>query len=559
MNKWRGNPWVILTILSFGFFMTLLDLTIVNIAIPDMVDSIDASLDQILWVVNAYTLALAVLMITAGRLGDLMGKKNLFIGGVTLFTAASLACGLAQDPWQLIAFRAVQGFGAALLLPQTLSMIADVFPDEKRGVALGIWGTVAGLASVAGPSLGGLLVTKLSWRWIFFVNVPIGVLALIASFMFMPSAARTVKHRFDIPGVVLTTIALFLLAFGLIEGQKYSWNGAIWGTIAAGVVVLAIFLVYQRGQQENEPLVPFVLFKDRNFSVVNFVGIAVSFGVVGLLLPLTIYLQSVLGFSALKAGGVLVPMAIGSMLTAGPSGVIAEKFGGKYILMGGLIAYIGGVFWIIETVKVGQSWTGLIAPVVIIGAGMGCTFTPMATEVMRNVPPRLTGAASGVNNALRQVGSVMAGAVIGAVLQNQLASSLKDQAAQRAGAVPADFRGQFLRNFDDAGKHLEVGGQSSSAMKFPTSVPADVAHRIQDAAAAVFGHGFIDAMKPTMVVPMAVLAVGAIACLIIVGPNKEEAAAKAAAKEGAPAPDATAGAVDSAAVDSAADSGAASR
>ncbi|MEW2517885.1 MFS transporter [Actinacidiphila alni] len=559
MNKWRGNPWVILTILSFGFFMTLLDLTIVNIAIPDMVDSIDASLDQILWVVNAYTLALAVLMITAGRLGDLMGKKNLFIGGVTLFTAASLACGLAQDPWQLIAFRAVQGFGAALLLPQTLSMIADVFPDEKRGVALGIWGTVAGLASVAGPSLGGLLVTKLSWRWIFFVNVPIGVLALIASFMFMPSAARTVKHRFDIPGVVLTTIALFLLAFGLIEGQKYNWNGAIWGTIAAGVVVLAIFLVYQRGQQENEPLVPFVLFKDRNFSVVNFVGIAVSFGVVGLLLPLTIYLQSVLGFSALKAGGVLVPMAVGSMLTAGPSGVIAEKFGGKYILMGGLIAYIGGVFWIIETVKVGQSWTGLIAPVVIIGAGMGCTFTPMATEVMRNVPPRLTGAASGVNNALRQVGSVMAGAVIGAVLQNQLASSLKDQAAQRAGAVPADFRGQFLRNFDDAGKHLEVGGQSSSAMKFPTSVPADVAHRIQDAAAAVFGHGFIDAMKPTMVVPMAVLAVGAIACLIIVGPNKEEAAAKAAAKEGAPAPDATAGAVDSAAVDSAADSGAASR
>jgi EmrB/QacA subfamily drug resistance transporter len=556
VNKWRGNPWVILTILSFGFFMTLLDLTIVNIAIPDMVDSLDASLDQILWVVNAYTLGLAVLLITAGRLGDLVGKKNLFVTGVTVFTLASLACGLSQDPGQLIAFRAVQGIGAALLLPQTLSMIADVFPDEKRGVALGIWGTVAGLASVAGPSLGGLLVTKLNWRWIFFVNVPIGVLAIVASFMFMPNAVRTVKHRFDIPGVALTTVALFLLAFGLIEGQKYSWNGAIWGTIAAGVVVLAVFLVYQRGQQDNEPLVPFVLFKDRNFSVVNFVGIAVSFGVVGLLLPLTIYLQSVLGFSALKAGGVLVPMAVGSMLTAGPSGVIAEKFGGKYILMGGLLAYIGGVFWIVETVKVGQSWTGLIAPVVIVGAGMGCTFTPMATEVMRNVPPRLTGAASGVNNALRQVGSVMAGAVIGAVLQNQLASSLKDQAAQRAGSVPAGYRAQFVRNFDDAGKHLEVGGQSSSAMKFPTSVPADIAHRIQDAAGAVFGHGFVDAMKPTMYVPMAVLAVGVLACLIIVGPNKSAAGAPA----GAPAPDAAAGAgTDAAAVDSAADSGAASR
>ncbi|MFF6956685.1 MFS transporter [Streptomyces sp. NPDC088197] len=553
MNKWRGNPWVILAILSFGFFMTLLDLTIVNIAIPDMVDSLDASLDQILWVVNAYTLGLAVLLITAGRLGDLVGKKNLFIAGVALFTLASLACGLSQSPTQLIIFRAIQGIGAALLLPQTLSMIADVFPDEKRGVALGIWGTVAGLASVAGPSLGGLLVTKLNWRWIFYVNVPIGVLAIIASFMFMPSAARTVRHRFDIPGVVLTTIALFLLAFGLIEGQKYSWNGAIWGTIAAGVVVLAIFLVYQRGQQDNEPLVPFVLFKDRNFSVVNFVGIAVSFGVVGLLLPLTIYLQSVLGFSALKAGGVLVPMAVGSMLTAGPSGVLAEKFGGKYILMGGLLAYIGGVFWIVRTVEVGQSWTGLIAPVVIVGAGMGCTFTPMATEVMRNVPPKLTGAASGVNNALRQVGSVMAGAVIGAVLQNQLASSLKDQAAQRAGAVPSDYRAGFLKNFDNAGKHLEVGGQSSSAMKFPSNVPADIAHRIQDTAAAVFGHGFVDAMKPTMYVPMAVLFVGVIACLIIVGPKKS-----ATPESGAAVPGQTDGA-GSPAADSAADSGAAHR
>ncbi|MET9219520.1 MFS transporter [Streptomyces sp. NPDC003300] len=553
MNKWRGNPWVILAILSFGFFMTLLDLTIVNIAIPDMVDSLDASLDQILWVVNAYTLGLAVLLITAGRLGDLVGKKNLFIAGVALFTLASLACGLSQSPTQLIIFRAIQGIGAALLLPQTLSMIADVFPDEKRGVALGIWGTVAGLASVAGPSLGGLLVTKLNWRWIFYVNVPIGVLAIIASFMFIPSAARTVRHRFDIPGVVLTTIALFLLAFGLIEGQKYSWNGAIWGTIAAGVVVLAIFLVYQRGQQDNEPLVPFVLFKDRNFSVVNFVGIAVSFGVVGLLLPLTIYLQSVLGFSALKAGGVLVPMAVGSMLTAGPSGVLAEKFGGKYILMGGLLAYIGGVFWIVRTVEVGQSWTGLIAPVVIVGAGMGCTFTPMATEVMRNVPPKLTGAASGVNNALRQVGSVMAGAVIGAVLQNQLASSLKDQAAQRAGAVPSDYRAGFLKNFDNAGKHLEVGGQSSSAMKFPSNVPADIAHRIQDTAAAVFGHGFVDAMKPTMYVPMAVLFVGVIACLIIVGPKKS-----ATPESGAAVPGQTDGA-GSPAADSAADSGAAHR
>jgi EmrB/QacA subfamily drug resistance transporter len=200
MNKWRGNPWAILAVLSLGFFMTLLDLTIVNIAIPDMVDRLGASLDQILWVVNAYALALAVLLITAGRLGDLRGKKTLYLSGVALFTLASLACGLAQGPGQLIAFRALQGIGAAMLIPQTLSMIVEVFPAEKRGVALGVWGATAGLSGAVGPSVGGLLVSRLDWRWIFFVNVPIGVLVVAAGLVVMPAAKRTVRHRFEIPG-----------------------------------------------------------------------------------------------------------------------------------------------------------------------------------------------------------------------------------------------------------------------------------------------------------------------------------------------------------------------
>src|SRR5262249_12625593 len=178
VSKWRGNPWVVLIILSVGFFMTLLDITIVNIAIPSIVDDLGASLDQILWVVNAYTLALAILLITAGRLGDLRGKKNRSIAGVAIFPLASLACGPAQNPAELIAFRTLQGVGAALLLPQTLSMIVDTFPTEKRGAALGVWGATAGLASVVGPSLGGLLITKLDWRWGFFINLPVGALAL---------------------------------------------------------------------------------------------------------------------------------------------------------------------------------------------------------------------------------------------------------------------------------------------------------------------------------------------------------------------------------------------
>jgi EmrB/QacA subfamily drug resistance transporter len=512
MNKWRGNPWAILFTLSLGFFMTLLDLTIVNIAIPDMVDKLNASLDQILWVVNAYALALAVLLITAGRLGDLRGKRTLYLAGVAVFTLASLACGLAQGPGQLIAFRAVQGLGAAMLIPQTLSMIVEVFPAEKRGAALGVWGATAGLSGAAGPSLGGLLVSRLDWRWIFFVNVPLGVLVVIVGLLVMPGAKRTVRHRFDVPGVVLASVALFCLAFGLIEGQKYDWNGWIWAMFAAAAGVMAIFLVYQRSQQDNEPLVPFELFTERGFTVVNLVGAAVSFGIVGLFLPLTIYLQSVLGLSAVKAGLMMLPLAVGSVISAGPAGVLAERLGGKYILMGGLLAFGGGLVWITAVADAGSGGGGVVlAPLFVMGLGAGCTFTPMAAEVMRSVPARLSGAASGVNNALRQVGSVLAGAVVGAVLQARLVTSLREQAQQRAGGVPAAYRGRFVQGFEQAGKHLEIsGGAKPSA-----GLPADVAHRIDAVAGQVFGHGFVDAMRPTMLVSAGVVAAGVVACLLL--------------------------------------------
>ncbi|WP_307795450.1 MFS transporter [Actinacidiphila acididurans] len=541
MNKVRGNPWAILTVLSVGFFMTLLDLTIVNIAIPDMVDHLDASLDEILWITNAYTLALAVLMITFGRLGDLIGKKNLFVYGVALFTLASLACGLSGDAAVLIGFRAVQGVGAAMLLPQTLSMIVDVFPAEKRGAALGVWGVVAGVSGAAGPTVGGVLVSDLGWRWIFFVNVPLGVLAVAGAVLWIPPATRQVRHRFDLTGVALSSVALFLLSFALIEGQKYSWDAGIWATIGAAAVVGAVFLGHQRRRQDGEPLVPFSLFRDRNFTLMNAVGIAITFGVVGLFLPITVYLQSVLGYSAVKAGVILLPLSIGSFVTAGPATVLADRVGGRWVLFTGLAMFGGGLAWIMAIADAGGSWTGVIAPLFVMGLGTGCTFSPMAGEVMRNVPPRLTGAASGVNNALRQVGSVLAGAVIGAVLQGRLAASLKDQAARYAGDVPAPYRDGFLRGFDHAGKHLAVAGNTSGST-LPRGVPAGVAQRVQDTGRTVFGHAFVDAMHPTLLVGVAVLAVGALSCLFV---TKSDGAS--ANPHGLPLPDQHAVADDSAA------------
>ncbi|NUS16204.1 MAG: MFS transporter [Streptomyces sp.] len=510
----RGNPWAVLSVLSVGFFMTLLDLTIVNIAVPDMVGRLDASLDEILWITNAYTLALAVLMITSGRLGDRNGKKNLFVYGVALFTVASLACGLSQNPGELITFRAVQGVGAAMLLPQTLSLIVDVFPPGRRGAALGVWGVVAGVSGAAGPTVGGLLVTRLDWRWIFFVNVPLGVLCVAGALLWFPETGRTVRRGFDVPGVALSTVALFLLTFGLIEGQKYDWNGWIWACLAAAAVVGAAFLVQQRGRQDGEPLVPFSLFRDRNFTIMNIVGVAISFGIVGLFLPITVYLQSVLGYSALKAGLVLLPLSVGTFVTAGPAAVLAERLGGKYVLLTGLLLFGGGLAWIAAAADAGGSWTGVVVPLFLMGMGAGCTFSPMAGEAMRNVPPKLTGAASGVNNALRQMGSVLAGAVVGAVLQGRFAAGLKDQAARHAGDVPAAYRPSFVHAFDAAGRRLDVASPSAGPA-VPKGAPAGAAERVREAAAAVFGHGFVDAMGPTLLVSVGVLGVGVLSCLFV--------------------------------------------
>src|SRR5881392_2491755 len=215
----RTNPWVVLLVLCMGFFMILLDTTIVNIAIPSIIDALKAPLDQILWVLNAYILVYAVLLITAGRLGDIYGQRTLFAAGLALFTLASAFCGLAQDTNQLILTRVIQGIGGALLTPQTLAMITTIFPPERRGTAFGIWGAVAGVAAVAGPTLGGFIVTTWGWRWIFFVNVPIGAITLVMATVVMPSLRFNRRHRLDPLGTVLVTIGLFLVTYGLIEGQ----------------------------------------------------------------------------------------------------------------------------------------------------------------------------------------------------------------------------------------------------------------------------------------------------------------------------------------------------
>jgi EmrB/QacA subfamily drug resistance transporter len=522
MTKLRGNPWAVLSVVSLGFFMTLLDLTIVNIAIPNMISKLHASLDDVLWVLNAYALVLAVLVITAGRLGDLFGPRTVFANGVALFTAASAACGFAPGPGWLIAFRAVQGLGAAMLMPQTLALITMVFPPERRGAAFGIWGAVAGAATIAGPTLGGLLVTAFDWRWIFFVNLPFGVAVLAATFMLIPDLRPGRRHRLDIRGVTLASLALLAICYALVEGQRYDW-GKISGFVSipliggVGVVLLALFIADQalRQKGENEPLIPFELFRSRNYTLMNWVSCTLSIGMLGVFLPLTIYLQSALGYSALKAGLTLLPASLMSIVLAPGAGKLTDKVGGKYILMSGLSLFAIGMGWVVLVASPHSAWYDFLAPLIVAGIGMGCTFAPLTTTAMQEVEPRLAGAASGVLNTTRQVGSVIGTAAVGALLQNRLVASLTSEATTRAAALPPPVRGPFVNGFRQAASSGLVGGSGSSAARVPPGTPASLAAQLQRLGAEVFTNGYVHAMRWTMLMPIAVVGLAAVSCFAV--------------------------------------------
>jgi EmrB/QacA subfamily drug resistance transporter len=519
MAQARTNPWLVLLVLTTGFFMILLDTTIVNVAIPAMSAGLNTTLDQILWVINAYVLVYAVLLITAGRLGDLYGQRNLFAIGLFIFTAASALCGLSQTPTQLIAARVLQGVGGALLTPQTLAILATIFPPERRGAAFGVWGGVAGLATLAGPTIGGALITYLSWQWIFFINVPVGIAAFIATFLIIPDLRPGRHHGWDVVGIITATAGLFAIVFGLIEGQRYDW-GQIGSTsltipelIGFGVVLMVVFLIWERFQKE--PLVPLWLFKDRNFSVANWIAAAISFGMLSMFLPFTIYLQSARGFSALVAGLTLAPMSITSMFTAPFAGRLADRFGGKYILTAGISLFTIGMGTLAYIAGPDSTWVNFFLPAVIAGAGIGMTFAPMTTVAMRNIQPQVAGSASGVLNTIRQLGAVIGSAVIGAVLQNQLATTLHDQAVAHASALPAAFQQQFVNAFSNiSSKGFEIGtGQNGTSL--PANLPPAVKERLTALAHDVFVTGYIDAMKHTFYVPIIFLAFTALTTLLI--------------------------------------------
>ncbi|MEV5833764.1 DHA2 family efflux MFS transporter permease subunit [Nocardia sp. NPDC052112] len=417
----QRNPWLALFALVVGFFMILLDMTIVAVANPAIMKDLQADISQVIWVTSAYLLTYAVPLLVTGRLGDRYGPKNLYLIGLAVFTAASLWCGLSGSIAMLIAARAVQGLGAALMTPQTMAVITRTFPPDKRGAAMGLWGGVAGLATLVGPILGGVLVDGLGWEWIFIVNVPVGVIAFALAVWLVP-ALPTNEHKFDIPGVVLSGIGLFLLVFGIQEGNTYDWSLRIWLMIGTGVVVLAVFLVNQ-SRNTGEPLLPLGLFRDRNFALSNVAIAAMGAGVTSMMVPLYFYLQAVREMSPTKSALVFAPMAIVTGVFAPIIGKVSDRLQPRIVPTLGFIGFSASIFWFAAVMTPHSSLVWFLLSAALAGIANACIWAPLASTATHNLPIQLAGAGAGVYNTTRQVGSVLGSAAISALIAGRMSAN----------------------------------------------------------------------------------------------------------------------------------------
>jgi len=419
------NPWPALWALVIGFFMILVDTTIVSVANPAIKAALDPStnnLDNVVWVTSAYLLAYAVPLLITGRLGDRFGPKRIYLIGLAIFTLASLGCGLSGSLEMLIVFRAIQGLGAALMTPQTMAVITRTFPPQRRGAAMGLWGATSGVAMLVGPLAGGLLVDGLGWEWIFFVNLPVGVIGFVLAWVLVPNL-ETHHHRFDLVGVVLSAVGLFLIVFGLQEGEHFDWAAWVWTMIAGGVVVMALF-IWQQAKTRSEPLVPLALFRDRNFSVSNFTIATVGFTVTSMSLPLMFFVQLARGLTPTESALLLVPMAVAAGVLSPLTGRLLDRVDARVLLAPGLLLVAGSLFWYSSLMHADTPIWMFLLPSFLMGVGNSGMWGPLATTATRNLEPRQAGAGAGIYNTTRTIGSVLGSAAIAAFMQSRLEANL---------------------------------------------------------------------------------------------------------------------------------------
>jgi EmrB/QacA subfamily drug resistance transporter len=447
-----ARPWPALWSLVIGFFMILIDTTIVSVANPRIMEGLNTDINSVIWVTSAYLLAYAVPLLIMGRLGDRFGPKRLYLAGLVVFTLASLWCGLSGDVQTLIMARVLQGLGAAIMTPQTMAVITRIFPPDRRGAAMGIWGATAGVATLVGPILGGVLVDGLGWEWIFFINVPVGIVGFILAWRFVPSLS-THPHKFDIPGVLLSAVGLFLVVFGIQEGETYNWGTitgpiTVWGLVIAGVAVLVAFVLWQRFNK-GEPLLPLGLFKDRNFSLANIGITTVGFAITAFNLPLIFYYQVVRGLTPTQSALMMIPMAVISGGLAPVVGRIIDRVNPKYITAAGLVLMSLALFWNSALMHPDTPIWIFLLPSAVLGFANAGIWAPLSTTATRNLPPRQAGAGSGVYNTTRQIGAVLGSAAIAVLIQSRLAAELPPAPGGAADAGPMSFGGMLPEALHD--------------------------------------------------------------------------------------------------------------
>ncbi|MEU0804949.1 DHA2 family efflux MFS transporter permease subunit [Streptomyces sp. NPDC005970] len=416
-----------LTALCLGLFMIVVDTSIVAVAVPAMVRDLHAGLNAVVWVTSVYLLTYAVPMLFTSRLADRHGPKRLFVAGLALFSVACLGAATAPNIQVLIAARAIEGLGAALLTPQTLTLITHLFPDGERGRAMGMLGATSGLATVAGPLLGGLLVDRLGWEWIFYLNVLLGTGTLVMSLRVLPDWRPGHARRIDPLGILLSAAGLTLIVFGVQNGRSYDW-GALVGpvtvpqVIVAGVVLLGAFVLSQRFTRDD-PLLPLRLFRDRNFSVSALITAALGFSMTGMFLPLVLHLQTTLGLTPTQAGLLTAPMAL-IAATMGPFiGRLSDRVNAKYLVLSGLLGMALGLALVaVRTLRDAPAWQ-CVPGLLLCGLGMGLALVPLNNTALRTVPPELRGTASGTYFTARQLGAVLGSATTSAALQARSAQA----------------------------------------------------------------------------------------------------------------------------------------
>lgn len=409
------QAWLALSALCVGFFMVLLDQSIVSVATPAIQEGLSADYGRVLWVHSIYLLTFAVPLLVMGRLGDRFGPRRVYLTGLALFTLSSLMCGVAQNIDVLILSRAVQGVGASMMAPQTMVVINRVFPREKRGAALGIWGSVAGLSTLLGPLLGGIITQFLSWQWIFLINVPLGALCAAFVVLWVPRFEPS-DSRIDMLSIAMSMAAVSLVVFAIQEGERMDWAWWIWLCLAAGVAIAFLFIRRQPHLQSHA-LLPMGLFARRTFAFGNLSMFAMGFTIAGLMVPVMMYLQESAKLSPLVAGLLVTPMSILSGVLAPFVGRLVDKKDPRPILMLGFFIMAAGVFGLVIVLREGVSYWWVIPVMILLGFANAFIWSPNSTLTLRDLPPKVAGAGSGMYNFTRQLGAVTGTACLAAVLQ----------------------------------------------------------------------------------------------------------------------------------------------